>query len=121
MARGRNALGLDIGTSSIKLVQLKESKKGIQLASFSMAPLPSEAIVDGAVMNSGAVVDTIQAMVAAQKRPWQRPMPARVAFFRAATATRPLAISVRRRPAVTSSQRQMMVSSVMGGGGLAGR
>ena len=67
MARGRNALGLDIGTSSIKLVQLKESKKGIQLASFSMAPLPSEAIVDGAVMNSGAVVDTIQAMVAAQK------------------------------------------------------
>lgn len=67
MARGKNALGLDIGTSSIKLVQLKESKKGIQLASFSMAPLPSEAIVDGAVMNSGAVVDTIQAMVAAQK------------------------------------------------------
>ena len=50
MARGRNALGLDIGTSSIKLVQLKESKKGIQLASFSMAPLPSEAIVDGAVI-----------------------------------------------------------------------
>ena len=67
MARGRNALGLDIGSSSIKLVQLKESKKGISLASFSMAPLPSEAIVDGALMNSTAVVDTIQGMISNQK------------------------------------------------------
>jgi type IV pilus assembly protein PilM len=67
MARGRNALGLDIGTSSIKLVQLKESKKGIQLASFSMAPLPSEAIVDGALMNSNAVVDAIQELFQSQK------------------------------------------------------
>ncbi|MCA9558900.1 MAG: type IV pilus assembly protein PilM [Myxococcales bacterium] len=67
MARRKNALGLDIGSSSVKLVQLRESKKGIQLANFSMAPLPSEAIVDGALMNASAVVDTIQGMVSAQK------------------------------------------------------
>ena len=67
MARRKNALGLDIGSSSVKLVQLSESSKGIQLANFSMAPLPSEAIVDGALMNSPAVVDTIQGMVAAQR------------------------------------------------------
>lgn len=67
MARRKNALGLDIGSSSIKLVQLKESKKGVQLANFSMAPLPSEAIVDGALMNATAVVDTIQGMIQAQK------------------------------------------------------
>ncbi|MEZ4466076.1 MAG: type IV pilus assembly protein PilM [bacterium] len=67
MARRKNALGLDIGSSSVKLVQLRESKKGIELANFSMAPLPSEAIVDGALMNSPAVVDTIQSMVSAQK------------------------------------------------------
>ncbi|MSP72218.1 MAG: type IV pilus assembly protein PilM [Myxococcales bacterium] len=67
MARGKNVLGLDIGSSSIKLVQLKESKKGISLSSFSMAPLPSDAIVDGALMNSAAVVDTIAGIVQAQK------------------------------------------------------
>ncbi len=67
MARRKNALGLDIGSRSVKLVQLRESKKGIQLANFSMAPLPSEAIVDGALMNASAVVDTIQGMVSAQK------------------------------------------------------
>jgi type IV pilus assembly protein PilM len=67
MARRRNALGLDIGSSSIKLVQLIETKKGIQLANFAMAPLPSEAIVDGAVMNASAVVDTIKGLIAAQK------------------------------------------------------
>ncbi len=60
-------MGLDIGSSSVKLVQLKESKKGIQLANFSMAPLPSEAIVDGALMNATAVVDTIQGMISTQK------------------------------------------------------
>ncbi len=67
MARRKNALGLDIGSSSVKLIQLRESKKGIHLANFSMAPLPSEAIVDGALMNATAVVDTIQGMVSAQK------------------------------------------------------
>ena len=63
MARGKNALGLDIGSSSIKLCQLKETKKGIQLLNLSMAPLPSEAIVDGALMNSTAVVDAIHSMI----------------------------------------------------------
>ena len=50
-------------------------------------------------------------MVAEQKRPWQRPMPARVAFFSAASEVSPPASSARNRPAVTSSQRQTMVSS----------
>jgi type IV pilus assembly protein PilM len=67
MARRRNAIGLDIGSSSIKLVQVKETKKGVQLLNFSMAPLPPEAIVDGALMNATAVVDTIQGMISAQK------------------------------------------------------
>ena len=64
-----------------------------------------------------------RAMVAAQKRPWQRPMPARVAFLSDATETKPLPISCRSRPAVTSSHRQMMVSSVIPsvGGGVTGR
>ena len=42
------AVGLDIGSSSVKLVQLKEKKGGHALIAFGAAPLPPEAIVDGA-------------------------------------------------------------------------
>jgi len=67
MAKGKLALGLDIGSSSVKMILLRETKRGYELASFGMAPLPPETIVDGAMMNSGAVVAAIQDLLAAQK------------------------------------------------------
>ena len=67
MAKKRNALGLDIGSSSVKLVQLRETKKGIDLVNFSEHPLPSQAIVDGALMNATAVIEAIREMVASLK------------------------------------------------------
>lgn len=68
MAKGKLAVGLDIGSGSIKLCQLKPGKKGnYQLISFGMVQLPPEAIVDGALMNSTAVVDGIQELFASQK------------------------------------------------------
>lgn len=67
MAKGKLALGLDIGSSSVKMILLKETKRGYQLQSFGMAPLPPEAIVDGALMNSTAIVQAIQELVSAQK------------------------------------------------------
>jgi type IV pilus assembly protein PilM len=67
MARKKNALGLDIGSSSVKLVQLRETKKGIHLVNLSVATLPSEAIVDGALMNTSVIVETIREMVAKLK------------------------------------------------------
>ncbi len=60
-------LGLDIGSNSVKLCQLKPTKQGWQLLSLGVAPLPHEAIVDGALMNSGAVVDAIMELVATNK------------------------------------------------------
>jgi type IV pilus assembly protein PilM len=59
MAEGNNLVGVDIGSSSIKVCQLKESRKGIELIRLGFAPLPSQTIVDGHVMNSGAVVETL--------------------------------------------------------------
>ncbi len=61
------AVGLDIGSSSVKLVQLKAKRSGYQLTAFASAPLPPEAIVDGALMNSAAIVQAIQELVAQQK------------------------------------------------------
>lgn len=66
MARG-NVLGLDIGSSSVKVCQVKETKRGLQLQSYGMIALPPEAIVDGSVMNSTAVVDAIKELIASQR------------------------------------------------------
>src|SRR5919204_124448 len=67
MAKSKLALGLDIGSSSVKLVQLKEAKRGYILEAFGVAPLPPEAIVDGALMNSTAIVEAIRQLVAQYK------------------------------------------------------
>jgi type IV pilus assembly protein PilM len=67
MAKSKLAVGLDIGSSGVKLVQLKERKGGYALQAFGTAPLPPEAIVDGALMNSAAIVSAIQELVAQQK------------------------------------------------------
>ncbi len=52
MAEGKNLVGVDIGTSSIKVVQVKESRRGYQLQRLGYAPLPPQTIVDGQVMDS---------------------------------------------------------------------
>jgi type IV pilus assembly protein PilM len=67
MATRKLAVGLDIGSSSVKIVQLKEKRGGYTLQAFGAAPLPPEAIVDGALMNSAAIVQAIQELVAQQK------------------------------------------------------
>jgi type IV pilus assembly protein PilM len=66
VAKG-NVIGLDIGSSSVKICQLKETKRGLHLVCFGMIPLPPEAIVDGSIMNSTAVVDAIRELVASYK------------------------------------------------------
>jgi len=66
MPKSKLAIGLDIGSSSVKLVQLKERKGGYALQAFGTARLPPETIVDGALMNSAAVVQAIQELVSAQ-------------------------------------------------------
>src|SRR2546423_161011 len=67
MAKSKLALGLDIGSSSVKLVQLKDAKRGFILEAFGVAPLPPEAIVDGALMNSTAIVEAIRQLTTQYK------------------------------------------------------
>jgi type IV pilus assembly protein PilM len=60
MAEGNNLIGVDIGTSSIKVCQLKETRRGFGLVKLGYTPLPAQTIVDGHVMNSQAVVEGLQ-------------------------------------------------------------
>jgi type IV pilus assembly protein PilM len=57
---GKNLVGVDIGTSSVKVVQVRETGKGVQLLKYGSEPLPPQSLVDGHVMNSGAVVDALR-------------------------------------------------------------
>ena len=63
----KTVLGLDIGSSSVKITQLKATKRGYQLLNFGHMQLPQESIVDGSIMNSSAVVDAIREVLASKK------------------------------------------------------
>jgi len=68
--KSKGLVGVDIGSSAIKVVELKPGGKGgneYQLTNLGLEPLPPEAIVDGAIMDSGAVIDAIQRLFTAQK------------------------------------------------------
>jgi type IV pilus assembly protein PilM len=59
----KNVIGLDIGSNSIKVVELREGKNGLRLQTLGLSPLPPEAIVDGALMDSVTVIDAIRDLV----------------------------------------------------------
>jgi type IV pilus assembly protein PilM len=67
LSKKKNVIGLDIGCSSIKLVELKEDKSGFKLQNLAISPLPPEAIVDGALMDSVTIIDAIRDAIAASK------------------------------------------------------
>lgn len=59
-SRPKGVVGLDIGSSGVKLVELREKKGGeFQLVRLGFEPLSPEAIVDGSIMDSSLVVDAI--------------------------------------------------------------
>lgn len=50
---------MDIGSSAIKVVELKVGRKETRLVNFGIEPLAPQVIVDGAIMDQGAVVEAI--------------------------------------------------------------
>jgi type IV pilus assembly protein PilM len=67
LGKKKDVIGLDIGSSSVKLVELKEGKNGYKLQNLAISPLPPEAIVDGALMDSATIIDTIRDVIATSK------------------------------------------------------
>src|SRR5207302_8824936 len=57
--RSRQLVGLDIGSSSIKAVELKSTKAGYELVSFGMETLAQDTVVDGAIMDAPQVANAI--------------------------------------------------------------
>ena len=67
MSEGKNLVGVDIGASSIKVVQLKESRKKLSIIKWGFAQLPPQTIIDGHVMNAGVVSEALAKIFTDQK------------------------------------------------------
>jgi len=57
---GKGTIGLDIGSGYLKVVKLKDTKGGYELEMFDMLPLPPELIVDGSIIDSLRLVDSLK-------------------------------------------------------------
>ena|SRR5437762_2784817 len=60
LSRSKPLVGLDIGSSGIKAVELVKLKKGYQLTGFAYEPLGPDSVVDGAIMDEPAVAESIK-------------------------------------------------------------
>ena len=63
MAKGKNCLGLDIGSSSVKLCELRSRRDTLHLETFDYVSLAPETIVDGELMNATEVSEGIDTLL----------------------------------------------------------
>jgi Flp pilus assembly secretin CpaC len=60
LSKNKPLVGLDIGTSGVKAVELTRLKKGYELTGFAYESLGPDAVVDGAIMDARAVAESIR-------------------------------------------------------------
>ena len=58
--RTKSLVGLDIGSSAVKAVELRQTGSGYKMAAIGSEPMPPASIVDGAIVDGGAVADVIR-------------------------------------------------------------
>ena len=56
----KSVVGLDIGSSAVKAVELKPVGKGFKVVAFATEPIPPDSIVDGAIIDGTAVAEAIR-------------------------------------------------------------
>ena len=63
----KGLVGLDIGSSSVKLVELRKKGDSYELVNMGMEALGQDTVVDGAIMDSFTVTTAIENMFNQQK------------------------------------------------------
>jgi type IV pilus assembly protein PilM len=53
-------VGLDIGSSAVKAIELKAAGKGYKVTAFGSEPVPPDSISDGAIIDASAVAESIR-------------------------------------------------------------
>ncbi|MHA1737558.1 MAG: type IV pilus assembly protein PilM [Candidatus Heimdallarchaeota archaeon] len=59
----KGVIGLDIGTNSIKMIEIEETKSMFRLKEFGIIPLPKDSIVNGSILNHDAIVNSIKQLI----------------------------------------------------------
>jgi len=62
--RSKSVIGLDIGSSSVKAIEVVPRGNGFELLHLGGAALPHDAIVEGAFLNASAIADAIREAIA---------------------------------------------------------
>jgi type IV pilus assembly protein PilM len=60
LGKSKAVVGLDIGSSAVKAVELKPAGKSFKVAAFATEAVPPDSIVDGAIIDGTAVADAIR-------------------------------------------------------------
>ena len=60
LGKAKVAVGLDIGSSAVKAIELKASGKSYKVTAFGSEPIPPDSIVDGAIIDGTAVAEAIR-------------------------------------------------------------
>jgi type IV pilus assembly protein PilM len=58
--KSKPVVGLDIGSSAVKAVELKPAGKSYKVMAVGVEPIPPDSIVDGAIIDGTAVADAIK-------------------------------------------------------------
>jgi type IV pilus assembly protein PilM len=64
--KAKSLVGLDIGSSAVKAVELKAAGRGYRVAAYGSEPLPPDSIVDGAIIDGAAVADAVRRLFEAR-------------------------------------------------------
>ena len=65
--RAKSLVGLDIGSSAVKAIELKLVGKAYKVSAFGSEAVPPDSIVDGAIIDATAVVDAIRRLFSGLK------------------------------------------------------
>jgi type IV pilus assembly protein PilM len=60
LGKSKAVVGLDIGSSAVKAVELRAAGKSVRVSAFASEPVPPDSIVDGAIVDGAAVADAIR-------------------------------------------------------------
>jgi type IV pilus assembly protein PilM len=58
--RTKGVVGLDIGSSAVKAIELKASGRSYRVTAYGAEPVPPDSIVDGAIIDAVSVADAIR-------------------------------------------------------------
>jgi type IV pilus assembly protein PilM len=67
LRRAKSVVGLDIGSSAIKAVELKQSGSTYKVVNFGREPLPPDSIVDGNIADGTVVAEAIRRLFDSHK------------------------------------------------------